>query len=45
MSPSLILFTTSLSIIQDFEDNEDVTSFPDFDDDSEAVSAVTGEDL
>jgi len=33
--------------MQDFEDNEDVTSsrdFPDFED-SEAVSAVTGEDL
>ena len=45
MSPSLILFTTSsLSIMQDFEDNEDVTSFPDFED-TEAVSAVTGEDL
>ena len=45
MSPSLILFTTGyFSIIQDFEDNEDVTSFPDFED-TEAVSAVTGEDL
>ena len=30
--------------MQDFEDNEDDTSFPDFED-SEPVSAVTGEDL
>ena len=30
--------------MQDFEDNEADTSFPDFED-AEAVSAVTGEDL
>ena len=36
------------SIMQDFDDNEDIstTDYPDFvDDASEAVSAVTGEDL
>ena len=35
------------SIMQDFDDNEDISStdYPDFEDESEAVSAVTGEDL
>ena len=45
MEPSCIFFTiSSFSIMQDFEDNEDDTSFPDFED-TEVVSAVTGEDL